>query len=161
MAMDTRQLRYFLAVVDHQGLSRAAEHLYIAQPSLSQAIATMERELGIALFHRVGRRLILSEAGERLVGPARQVLRDLVAAQSTIDALKGLNTGRFEMITMPSPGIEPLSTLMRRFAERYPKVTISIDAAFVPEEVIHAVRSARARSGCSADQACCRARIST
>jgi DNA-binding transcriptional LysR family regulator len=145
--MDTRQLRYFLAVVDHQGLSRAAEHLYIAQPSLSQAIATLERDLGIVLFHRIGRRLILSEAGERLVSPARQVLRDLAAAHSTIDALKGLNTGRVEMITMPSPGIEPLSTLMRRFAELYPKVTMSIDAAFLPEEVIHAVRSGACEIG--------------
>ena len=145
--MDTRQLRYFLAVVDHQGLSRAAEHLFIAQPSLSQAIATLERELGVSLFHRTGRRLILSDAGERLVGPARQVLRDLASAQSTIDAVKGLHTGRVEMISMPSPGIEPLSSLMRRLAERYPGIRISVDAAFVPEEVIYAVRSGACEIG--------------
>ena len=145
--MDIRQLRYFLAVVDYQGLSRAAEHLYIAQPSLSQAIATLERELGIALFHRVGRRLILSAAGEELVAPARRVLRELAGAQSTIDALKGLNTGRVEMITMPSPGIEPLCTLLQLFAERSSDVTISIEAAFVPEEVLHAVRSGACEIG--------------
>ena len=145
--MDTRQLRYFLAVIDHQGLSRAAEHLFIAQPSLSQAIATLERELGVSLFHRTGRRLILSDAGERLVGPARQVLRDLASAQSTIDAVKGLHTGRVEMISMPSPGIEPLSSLMRRLAERYPGIRISVDAAFVPEEVIYAVRSGACEIG--------------
>lgn len=54
--MDTRQLKYFIAVIDHRGFSRAAEHLRIAQPSLSQAIAGFERELGMPLFHRVGRR---------------------------------------------------------------------------------------------------------
>ena len=50
-AVDAQQLRFFLAVIDHEGFSRAAEQLYVAQPSLSQAIAGLERELGVALFH--------------------------------------------------------------------------------------------------------------
>ncbi len=75
--MDIRQLKFFLAVADHNGFSRAAGHLMVAQPSLSQAIATFERELGMPLFHRIGRRVVLSEAGAALVGPARVVLRDL------------------------------------------------------------------------------------
>ena len=69
--MDTRKLKYFLAVVDHDGFNRAAEHLLIAQPSLSQTIASLEKELGVPLFHRIGRRAVLSEAGKELVGPAR------------------------------------------------------------------------------------------
>ena len=68
--MDIRQLKFFLAVVDHNGFSRAAEHLLVAQPSLSQAIANFERELGMPLFHRIGRGVVLSEAGSALVGPA-------------------------------------------------------------------------------------------
>jgi len=63
--MDTRKLKYFLAVVDHDGFSRAAEHLLIAQPSMSQTIASLEKELGVPLFHRIGRRSVLSEAGKR------------------------------------------------------------------------------------------------
>ena len=80
--MDIRQLKYFLAVADHNGFSRAAQHLMVAQPSLSQAIATFERELGMPLFHRIGRGVVLSEAGAALVGPARVVLRDLDEAES-------------------------------------------------------------------------------
>ena len=54
--MDTRKLKYFLAVVDHDGFNRAAEHLLIAPPSLSPTIASLEKELGVPLFHRIGRR---------------------------------------------------------------------------------------------------------
>jgi hypothetical protein len=78
--MDARQLEYFLAIVDHDGFGRAAQHLHIAQPSLSQVIAGLERELGVPLFHRIGRGVVLSPAGRELIGPARQVLRDLRGA---------------------------------------------------------------------------------
>ena len=86
--MDARQLKYFLAIVDAQGFAKAAEQLCIAQPSLSQTIARLERELDVVLFHRVGRRVVLTDAGRRLIEPARQVIRDLATAQATIDTLK-------------------------------------------------------------------------
>ena len=79
--MDVRQLGYFLAVVEHLNFGRAAEQLHVAQPSLSQAMGALERELGVPLFHRVGRGIVLSDAGAQLVGPARQVLRDLDSAR--------------------------------------------------------------------------------
>ena len=139
--MDARQLKFFLAVIDHEGFSKAADQLYIAQPSLSQAITGLERELGVALFHRVGRGVVPTDAAKELIGPARQVLRDLATAQSAMDAVKGVTTGRVEIVTMPSPGVEPLSTMMQRFALLHPDITMSIDGAFVPEEVVNSVRS--------------------
>jgi DNA-binding transcriptional LysR family regulator len=145
--VDARQLRYFLAVVDAQGFSKAAEQLFIAQPSLSQAIAGLERELGVVLFHRVGRGVVLSDAGRHLVEPARQVIRDLATAQATVDAVKGIARGRVDLISMPSPGIEPLATLLGRFTEAHPEITVSVDAAFTPAEVIDAVRTGAAEIG--------------
>ncbi|MGW5300253.1 LysR family transcriptional regulator [Rhodococcus aetherivorans] len=139
--MDARQLRYFLAVVDEGGINRAAETLLIAQPSLSQSIAALERELGVPLFHRVGRRLVLSDAGRTLIGPARVVLRDLEDAKASVEALKGLRSGRVDLITMPSPGIEPLTTILTSFSHTYPSVIINAEAAFTPDEVLHAVRT--------------------
>ena len=62
--MDDRRLRYFLAVVDEGSVTRAAARLRVAQPSLSQALRAFEEELGAQLFHRVGRGLRLSAAGE-------------------------------------------------------------------------------------------------
>lgn len=104
--MDVRVLGYFLAVVDHDGFGRAAEALHVAQPSLSQAVAGLERDLGVQLFHRIGRGVVLSDAGQELIEPARQVLRDLRVARSAMESLKGLRRGCVELITMPSPGIE-------------------------------------------------------
>lgn len=145
--MDVRQLRYFLAVVDHQGFSRAAEKLLIAQPSLSQTIKTLEREAGVPLFHRVGRRAVLSEAGKALVGPARLVVRDLEAAQSALADLKGVRSGRLELIAMPSPGVEPLTTMIATYTKLYPTVTVSTDAAFTVEDVVTSVRTGSTEIG--------------
>lgn len=145
--MDTRKLKYFLAVVDHGGFNRAAEHLLIAQPSLSQTIAGLERELGVPLFHRIGRRAVLSEAGKELVGPARLVMRDLDAAQSAVQALRGVRSGRLDIITMPSPGIEPLTSMIASFSRAHPSVRLNVGAAFTPEEVIESVRNGSSEIG--------------
>jgi DNA-binding transcriptional LysR family regulator len=139
--VDVRQLRFFLAVVDHGGFSKAAEHLMIAQPSLSQAIAAFERDLGSPLFHRVGRGVVLSEAGKALVGPARVVLRDVDEASAAMRELRGLRGGRLDLITMPSPGMEPLTTILTAFSREHPDVTINAEAGFTPEEILTAVRT--------------------
>ena len=145
--MDTRKLKYFLAVVDHGGFNRAAEHLLIAQPSLSQTIAGLERELGVPLFHRIGRRAVLSDAGRELVGPARLVMRDLDAAQSAVQALRGVRSGQLDIVTMPSPGIEPLTSMIAAFTRSYPSVRLNVEAAFKPEEVIESVRNGSTEIG--------------
>ncbi|MEU0843852.1 LysR family transcriptional regulator [Streptomyces sp. NPDC005962] len=145
--MDARQLEYFLAIVEHGGFSKAAAALHVAQPSLSQAMATLEADLGVALFHRVGRGVVLSEAGAELLEPSRRVLRDLAAVRDTAAGLAGLHGGTVEVATMPSPGIEPLTTLIHRFAELHPSVTVSTQAAFTPDEVLSLVRSGACELG--------------
>lgn len=145
--MDVRQLTYFLAVVDHGGFTRAAEQLLIAQPSLSQTIKGLERELGVPLFHRIGRRVVLSEAGRELVGPARAVVRDLEAARAAVDDLRGVRSGRLDVVAMPSPGIEPLTSMIAAYTRAHPAVTVSVGAAFTPEEVAEAVRTGSAEIG--------------
>jgi DNA-binding transcriptional LysR family regulator len=145
--MDVRQLKFFLAVVDQGGFNKAAEQLMVAQPSLSQAIAGFERELGMPLFHRVGRGAVLSEAGKALVGPARVVLRDIDEAAAAMRELKGLRGGRVDLITMPSPGMEPLTTIMTAFTRHHPDVTINAEAGFTPEEVLDSVRSGSCEIG--------------
>ncbi|MFE9926500.1 LysR family transcriptional regulator [Streptomyces sp. NPDC005774] len=145
--MDARQLRYFLAIVEHGGFSKAAAALHVAQPSLSQAMSNLEAELGVSLFHRTGRGVVLSDAGTELLEPSRRVLRDLDAVRQKASALAGLGGGTVEVAAMPSPGIEPLTTLIHRFTELHPSVTIAARAAFTPEETINLVRSGACELG--------------
>ena len=71
-------------------MTRAAEAEHVSQPSVSQAVRELEAELGTALFHRVGRRVVLTAAGEALVEPARQVLRDVETGRAAVEAVAGL-----------------------------------------------------------------------
>ena len=140
--------KFFLAVIDYEGFSKAAEQLYIAQPSLSQAIAGLERELGVALFHRVGRGVKPTDAGEQLIGPARQVLRDLATAQSAMDAVKGVTTRAGRDHHHALAGCR--TAQHDHAAVRRPTIRtslVSVDAAFVPEEVLHAVRTGASEIG--------------
>ncbi|GLY08515.1 LysR family transcriptional regulator [Actinoplanes sp. NBRC 101535] len=145
--MDARQLSHFLAIVDHLNFNRAAEQLHIAQPSLSQSMSQLERELGVPLFHRVGRGIVLSDAGKQLVEPARQVIRDLDNAKAAVRSVQGLQRGRVELVAMPSPAMEPLGTITRVFTDTYPGMSLLVDAAFTPEEVVHAVKSGQSEVG--------------
>jgi DNA-binding transcriptional LysR family regulator len=155
--VEVRQLRFFLAVVDHGSFSKAAAELMVAQPSLSQAIAGFERELAMPLFHRVNRGVVLSDAGRALVGPARVVLRDVDEATEAMNELKHLRGGRVDLITMPSPGMEPLTTILTTFARTHPDVTINSQAGFTPEEIVASVRSGVSEIGVLGSEAPVRA----
>ena len=67
--MELRQIRYFLAICEHGGFSRAAEVCGVTQPALTKAIKALESDVGGPLFHREGRRLVLSELGQMVQPP--------------------------------------------------------------------------------------------
>lgn len=145
--MDTRQLTYFLGVVSHGGFGRAAARLHVSQPALSQAVAALERDLGVPLFHRVPSGVRLTDAGETLVPLARQVLRDLDVARSATRSVGADLTGQVDLALMPSQGVEPFATLMQRLRGRHPRLTVHAHAAFVRDDAIAHVRSGRCELG--------------
>lgn len=151
--MDVRQLEYFLAVVDHGGFNRAASALYLAQPSLSQSIHALERDLGSELFHRIGRKAVLTEAGTALIEPARAAVRSLGMARAAVESVHGLRTGRVDIAAMPSQSIEPLTGMIQRFTTRHPQVSVAIQAAFTPKDVTESVRTGAAELGLVASPA--------
>ncbi len=124
--MDLRKLRLFLAVADHGGMTRAAEAEHVAQPSVSQAMRELEGELGTPLFHRVGRRVVLTAAGDALVGPARQTLRDVDTGRAAVAAVAGLDAGRLDVGALPTLAIDPVTPMVGAFRHAHPGVTVAL-----------------------------------
>jgi DNA-binding transcriptional LysR family regulator len=126
--MDSQRLRHFVAVADHGGFSAAAREVYVSQPALSLAVKELEAELGVALFTRSGRRVQLTPAGFALLGPARQVLRDLETGQAAVEAVAGLAAGNLTMASLPTLAADPVAPLIGGFRLRYPGVRIDLAA---------------------------------
>jgi LysR family transcriptional regulator, nitrogen assimilation regulatory protein len=124
--MNVRELECFLAVVDHGSITRAAAALYLAQPSLSQVIRRLEADLGVELFRRVGRGLTLAPAGEALVGPARQVIRDLHQARQVAEGYRGLERGRVDVAISASLTSSFLAAWVGHFRRKYPGLTVRL-----------------------------------
>ena len=119
--MELQQLRYALAVVEHGTFTAAAEACFVAQPSLSHAIRTLERDLGVELFHRIGRRAQLTSAGEAFVPAARQVLRAVDAVRAEVGAVVDLITGRLDLVALPTLAVDPVATLVGAFRKALPR----------------------------------------
>src|SRR5260370_5281973 len=84
--MELREIDYVVGVGEQGGFTRAADALHVTQPALSEGIRRLEAELGLELFHRVGRRALLSSAGEAFLEPARQVPRALGVLRTSVPA---------------------------------------------------------------------------
>src|SRR3954454_1214386 len=126
--MDARQLTAFLAVVEHGTVTRAAPAVHVSQPALSQTIRALELELGTQLFHRIGRRLVLTAAGEAMVGPARQVVRDLELARRAVTDVAGVAGGSLDLTLLPTLAVDPAAQLVGGFRLAHPGVAIRLSA---------------------------------
>ncbi|GAA4485730.1 LysR substrate-binding domain-containing protein [Rhodococcus olei] len=145
--MDSRQLRYFLAVVEHGSVTRAAEILFVAQPALSQSLRALENELGVELFRRVPRGMELTVAGEALVGPARQVMESSRSADEAVRRIAGLAGGRLDLATPPDLAVDPIVALVARFRARHPRVWVNLIDPGSHSNVADLLRAARCEVG--------------
>lgn len=145
--MERRQLEYFVAIVEHGGFTHAATALRVAQPSLSRAIGKLEHELGVALFHRVGRNAVLSDAGELVVERARLVLRDLEALRAAARTVESGAAGRVDVAATSSSSLEPVISIIAELRERHPGVLVSTSSALSAAEVVAMVLRGRCEVG--------------
>jgi DNA-binding transcriptional LysR family regulator len=120
------QLRYVVSVAEHRSFTRAATHLFVAQPSVSAAVRALERELGIDLFHRSRGTVTLSPAGEAFLPWARQVLADCDAGLAAVGDVLGLQRGRLSLGATPSITTDLLPPLLTEFHTRYPRIELSM-----------------------------------
>ena len=149
--MDLRKLRLFLAVVDEGGFTRAAEASYVSQPSVSQAIRELESELGAPLFHRLGRGITLTTAGEALVGPARQVLRDVDVGAAAVAAVAGLAAGQLDLCSLPTLAVDPVAPLVGAFRVAHPGITLALANPDDSADLARLVRTGECELGVDAE----------
>src|SRR5690349_21039473 len=121
-AVELNQLRYFEAVARHLHFTRAADELHVAQPSVSQQLGKLERELGTRLFHRMKRRVALTPAGEAFLPRARRLLADLEEARAEVQELTGLRKGHLGIGAPPSVSTHLLPPLLAEFHRRHPGI---------------------------------------
>lgn len=140
-------MEYFVAVIDHGGITKAANALYIAQPSLSQAIRNLEREVGAQLFDRGGRKLQLTTVGRAFEDSARRVLRDAHLARSKVAAVRELRAGRLQVAAVADLNIDPLPRLVSRLRVQHPGIEVRVSDPGTPAGVAAAVRQGVADIG--------------
>ena len=124
--MNLQQLRYFLSTVEHGSFSAAADTLHLAQPSLSEQVRRLEGELGVALFLRVGRGLVITEAGRTLRPHAERVLGAVEDAREAVREVRELEAGTVTLGTFGNAPYYLLAEVIAAFRERHPGVNVEV-----------------------------------
>jgi len=132
--MDLRRLRTFVAVAELGTVSKAALRLRIGQPALSRQIADLQQELGLRLFDRVGRGLVLTVEGEQLLADCRRVLTDFDAVHDRAEVLRRGDRGVMKVAAPPHTIESVLSRFLPQYAERFPNVFVELSEALGAEQ---------------------------
>ncbi|WP_041842234.1 LysR family transcriptional regulator [Actinoplanes friuliensis] len=135
--METRELRYFVAVAEELHFGRAARRLDIAQPPLSRTIAQLEQRLGVALLERTSRRVTLTEAGSVLLAEGRAILGALAAAERRTQHAA---TSRPSLVLATKTGTsgELLAKLLGTYAAEPGAVTVDLLLCeSQPQQMLH------------------------
>ncbi len=124
--MTLEQLKIFAAVAERQHVTRAAAALHLTQSAVSAAVAALERELGQHLFHRVGRGIQLSEAGQFFLAEARAVLSRAAAAQGAMTEFAQLGRGRLTICASQTISSYFLPERLVRFHAAWPGIELAV-----------------------------------
>ncbi|MFG0723576.1 LysR family transcriptional regulator [Pseudomonas sp. GLN_6] len=138
--MDLATLNAFIAIAELGSFSEAAERLFLTQPAVSKRIASLEQQLNVRLFDRLGRDVSLTEAGRALLPRAYQILNVLDDTRRALTNLNGEISGRLTLATSHHIGLHRLPPLLRAFTRAHPQVALDIqflDSEVAYEEVLH------------------------
>lgn len=122
--MELHHLRYFVAVAHHLSFTKAADECRVAQPSLSQQVRRLEKELHARLFDRVGVRVQLTDVGRILLPRAEEILKSVEDTKAAIQDVMGVRRGRLVLGTLPMTGARVLPHAVAVFRARYPEVQV-------------------------------------
>ncbi|WP_025715853.1 LysR family transcriptional regulator, partial [Paenibacillus sp. 1-18] len=122
--MEFRQLQYTLQIAAEKNFSRAAEKLHIAQPSLSQQLSKLEKELGVLLFQRNTSTVELTHAGASFVEKAKKIVDAVEQLRQEMDDISQLRKGKVVVGSMPITGSHLLPHVLPVFKKAHPDIEI-------------------------------------
>ncbi len=134
-------------MAEHGGFTRAAEAMFVTQPTLSEGVASLERELGVRLFRRRSRPIELTDEGRAVLAEARRAVRALARVSEAVADATELRTGRLRIAATGQAAASRLAAVLGRFSRRHPAVNVHIEAPSHPGAVADLVRTARCDLG--------------
>ena len=126
--LDSRQLRAFVILARTGSFTRAAKELFLSQSAVSHAMKALEGEVGCRLLDRVGKKVVLTQAGEQLLHYAEKILGDMQAARNSLEHLGKWGQSRLRIGASSTACRYILPTVLREFKNDYPQCLISIGA---------------------------------
>lgn len=124
--MDIRDMQYVMELARCRSFTKAAEALHITQPTLSKMIKSLEEELGVQLFTRVGKQVELTDAGQVILSQAGEIVEAFRSITSELHDLTQLGRGRIRIGLPPMVGASFFPRVMSRFRSRYPGLEIQL-----------------------------------
>jgi len=121
------QLKYVLAVAEHQNFTKAAQKTFVTQPTLSMQIQKLEEELDIIIFDRSKKPIELTSVGRKIVTQARNIVIESERMQDVVDQEKGFIGGEFKLGIIPTIMPTLLPMFLKNFTNKYPKVYLKIE----------------------------------
>jgi DNA-binding transcriptional LysR family regulator len=146
-----RLLNYIDEVARTGSIRKAASHLHVAASAISRQILALETQLGTPIFQRLPRKLILTAAGEVLIGHIRQTLKELTRAQAKIEELKGLRRGEITVAMMSGLASNLVPGTVKEFRLANPRVKLTLTLFNTGEEIQSAVANGEADLGIGFD----------
>ncbi|HVF55058.1 MAG TPA: LysR family transcriptional regulator [Pyrinomonadaceae bacterium] len=137
--MDIRQLKAFTAIAETRTFTAAAQRVHVTQAAISMQIRQLEREVGVPLFIRTPRRVVLTEAGEKLLERARLILREHDSALAELADLAGAQRGRLRVGSASAMvSADPLPKLLKAMRRLHPQAEISVTSG-TSEELVRQI----------------------
>lgn len=124
--MTITQLKYVLAVAEHKNFTKAAEHSFVTQPTLSMQIQKLEDELGVQIFNRNKKPIQLTDVGIKIVDQAKNIVNESDRITDIIDQEKGFIGGEYKIGIIPTIMPTLLPIFIKTFIQKYPKVNLKI-----------------------------------
>ncbi|MBZ9731274.1 LysR family transcriptional regulator [Salegentibacter sp. JZCK2] len=125
--MTITQLHYVLAVAEHKNFTKAAQKVFVTQPTLSMQIQKLEEELDVQIFDRTKKPIQLTETGQKIVQQARNIVNESDRIKDIVDQQKGFVGGIFKLGVIPTVMPTLLPMFINNFIKKYPKVKLKIE----------------------------------